>query len=201
MERPREATEKAKSLVASAVAKARLLEPLEEIEIEVLPSCLVIGGGIAGMTAASNLADQGFHVDLVEKETELGGNLSTLHKLFPTNQDAKELITPLIRQVKEHDKISTYLGVNVKAVTGFIGNYDVTLDHEGEEIKLKAGTIIVAVGAEEFKPTGQYGYGEMTGVLTQLELEKQMKEGNVDGQNVVMINCVGGRTAERSYCS
>jgi heterodisulfide reductase subunit A len=201
MEYPEEATEKAKGLVASAVAKARLLEPLEEIEIEVLPSCLVIGGGIAGMTAALDLADQGFHVDLVEKETELGGNLSTLHKLFPTNQDAKELITPLIRQVKDPDTISTYLGVNVKAVTGFIGNYDVTLDHEGEEIKLKAGTIIVAVGAEEFKPTGQYGYGEMTGVLTQLELEKQMKEGNVDGQNVVMINCVGGRTAERSYCS
>lgn len=201
MEYPKEATEKAKGLVASAVAKARLLEPLEEIEIEVLPSCLVIGGGIAGMTAALNLADQGFHVNLVEKETELGGNLSTLHKLFPTNQDAKELITPLIRQVKEHDKISTYLSVKVKAVTGFIGNYDVTLDHEGEEIKLKAGTIIVAVGAEEFKPTGQYGYGEMTGVLTQLELEKQMKEGNVDGQNIVMINCVGSRTAERSYCS
>jgi len=201
MEYPREATEKAKKLVASAVAKARLLEPLEEIEIEVLPSCLVIGGGIAGMTAALDLAEQGFHVNLVEKETELGGNLSTLHKLFPTNQDAKELITPLIRQVKEHDKISTYLSVKVKAVTGFIGNYDVTLDHEGEEIKLKAGTIIVAVGAEEFKPTGQYGYGEMTGVLTQLELEKQMKESNVDGQNIVMINCVGGRTAERSYCS
>jgi len=201
MEYPREATEKAKKLVASAVAKARLLEPLEEIEIEVLPSCLVIGGGIAGMTTALNLADQGFHVNLVEKGTQLGGNLLTIHKLFPTNQDAKELITPLIRQVKEHDKISTYFSVKVKAVTGFIGNYDVTLDHEGEEIKLKAGTIIIAVGAEEFKPTGQYGYGEMTGVLTQLELEKQIKEGNVDEQNIVMINCVGSRTTERSYCS
>ena len=201
MECPREATEKAKRLVASAVAKARLLEPLEEIEIEVLPSCLVIGGGIAGMTAALNLADQGFHVNLVEKETELGGNLLAIHKLFPTNKDAKDLITPLIRHVKEHDKIKTYLSVKVKEVTGFIGNYDVTLDHEGEEIKLKAGTIIVAIGAEEFKPTGQYGYGEMTGVLTQLELEKQMKEGNVNGQNIVMINCVGARTIERPYCS
>lgn len=201
MECPREATEKANRLVASAVAKARLLEPLEEIETEVLPSCLVIGGGIAGMTAAIDLANQGFHVNLVEKETELGGNLLTIHKLFPTNKDAKDLIAPLIRHVKEHGKIRTYLSVKVKEVTGFIGNYDVTLDHEGEEIKLKAGTIIVAIGAEEFKPTGQYGYGEMTGVFTQLELEKQMKEGNVNGQNIVMINCVGARTIERPYCS
>ena len=201
MECPREATEKAKRLVASAIAKARLLEPLEEIEIEVLPSCLVIGGGIAGMTAALNLADQGFHVNLMEKETELGGNLLTIHKLFPTNKDAKDLITPVIRRVKEHSNINAYVSAKVRAVTGFVGNYDVTLDHEGEETKLKAGTIIIAIGAEEFKPIGQYGYGEMTGVLTQLELEKQMKEGNIDGQNMVMINCVGGRTVERSYCS
>jgi heterodisulfide reductase subunit A len=196
-----EATEKAERLVASAVAKARLLEPLEEIEIEVLPSCLVIGGGIAGMTAALNLANQGFHVNLVEKETELGGNLLAINKLFPASNDASDLISPLMRRVKEHDKIRVYLGAKVKEVGGFIGNYDVTLDHKGEGSKLKAGIIIVAVGAQEFKPTGQYGYGEMTGVLTQLELEKQMREGNVNEQNIVMINCVGARTEERPYCS
>jgi heterodisulfide reductase subunit A len=196
-----EATEKAERLVASAVAKARLLEPLEEIEIEVLPSCLVIGGGIAGMTAALNLANQGFHVSLVEKETELGGNLLAIYKLFPANNDASDLISPLVRHVKEHDKIRVYLGAKVKEVSGFIGNYDVTLDHKGEGSELKAGIIIVAVGAQEFKPTGQYGYGEMKGVLTQLELEKQIREGNVNEQNIVMINCVGARIEERPYCS
>ena len=201
MECPEEATEKAERLVASAVARARLLEPLEDIEIEVLPSCLVIGGGVAGMTAALNLADQGFHVNLVEKETELGGNLSSIYRLFPTNQDAKDFVGPLIHRVKEHDKIGVHLGTRVREVAGFIGNYSVTLDRESEETRLKAGTIIVAVGAEEFKPAGQYGYGEMSGVLTQLELEKQLREGNVDGHSVVMINCVGSRTAERSYCS
>jgi len=153
------------------------------------------------MTVALNLANQGFDVNLVEKEAELGGNLLGIHKLFPINKDAEDLITPVIRQVKEHNKIRTYLSAKVKEVTGFIGNYDVTLDHEGEEIKLKAGTIIVATGAEEFKPTGQYGYGEMTGVLTQLELEKQIKNGKVNGQNVVMINCVGARIPERPYCT
>lgn len=201
MEHHSEATEKAERLIASAVAKARLLEPLEEIEIEVLPSCLVIGGGIAGMTAALNLANQGFHVDLVERETELGGNLLAIHKLFPANKDAKDLIVPLVGQVKKHGNITTYLTTKVEEVTGCIGNYDVTLAHEGKGSKLRAGIIIVAVGAEEFKPTGQYGYGEMTGVLTQLQLEKQIREGNVNGQNVVMINCVGARTEERPYCS
>jgi heterodisulfide reductase subunit A2 len=201
MDRRGEATEKAERLIASAVAKARLLEPLVEIEVEVLPSCLIIGGGVAGMAAALNLANQGFHVDLVEKETELGGNLLAINKLFPSNKDAGDLLIPLVRQVKEHANIGTYLRTKVKAVTGFIGNYDVILEHEGEESNLKAGAIIVATGAEEFKPIGQYGYGAMTGVLTQLELEKQIREGNVNGQNVVMINCVGARTEERPYCS
>ena len=201
MDCPTEATEKAERLVASAVAKARLLEPLEEIEIEVLPSCLVIGGGVAGIAAALNLANQGFRVNLVEKETELGGNLLAINKIFPTNKDASDLVIPLIRQVKEHANIKTYLRTKVKEVAGFIGNYDVTLEHEGEESKLKAGTIIVATGAEEFKPTGQYGYGKMTNVITQLELEERMKKGESLGQNVVMINCVGARVPERTYCS
>ncbi len=200
MNLPQEATEKAKSLVRAAVAKARLLEPLEEVEVEVLPSCMVIGGGIAGMSATLNLAKQGFDVHLVEKGAELGGTLLDLHKLFPTNKEARDLINPLIHELKEHDRIKTYLGTKVKEVAGFIGNFDVTLDHGDRESKLNVGTIIVAIGATEFKPIGQYSYGEMTGVLTQLELEKQMKEGTVDGQNIVMINCVGARVAERAYC-
>lgn len=201
MDFPDEATEKAKSLVRAGVAKARLLEPLEEIQIEVTPSALVIGGGIAGMSAALNLANQGFDVHLVEKGTELGGILLGIHKLFPTNREAKELISPIIEKVKNHSRIKTYLSSRVKNVAGFIGNFNVTLDQGGEETKLNIGTIIVATGAEEFKPTGQYGYGEMSGVLTQLELEEQMKKGAVDGQNIVMINCVGARVPERPYCS
>lgn len=201
MNLPEEATEKAKILIRMGVARARLLEPLEEIEIKVTPSSLVIGGGIAGMSAALNLANQGFDVHLVEKGTELGGLLLGIYKLFPANKDARELITPIINQVKIHNKIKTYLSAKVKEVAGFVGNFDVTLDQDGEETKLNIGTIIVATGAEEFKPVGQYGYGEMSGILTQLELEEQMKKGSVNGQNIVMINCVGARVPERPYCS
>jgi len=201
MNLPKEATEKAKALIRMGVAKARLLEPLEEIEIEVIPSCLVIGAGAAGMTAALNLANQGFDVHLVEKRAELGGLLRGLHKLFAGNQDAGEFIVPLINHVRDHEHITTHLSTKVKEVKGFIGNFDVTLDHGQKESAVSVGTIIVAVGADEFKPAGQYGYGETPGVLTQLELEERMKEGTLRAKNVVMINCVGARVPERPYCS
>jgi heterodisulfide reductase subunit A len=201
MREPQKATEKAKDLIRMGVAKARLLEPLEEIEMKVAPSALVIGGGVVGMEAALNLARQGFDIHLVEKEPELGGTLRSINKLFPTNQEAVKLIKPLVEQVKSHPKIKTYLSSKVKQVTGFIGNFNVNLDGKGEENKFTVGTIIVAVGADALKPTGQYGYGKMTNVLTQLELEGRMKRGESLGQNVVMINCVGARVPERTYCS
>jgi heterodisulfide reductase subunit A len=201
MREPQKATEKAKDLIRMGVAKARLLEPLEEIEMKVAPSALVIGGGVVGMEAALNLARQGFDIHLVEKEPELGGTLRSINKLFPTNQEAMKLIKPLVEQVKSHPKIKTYLSSKVKQVTGFIGNFNVNLDGKGEENKFNVGTIIVAIGADALKPTGQYGYGKMTNVLTQLELEERMKRGESLGQNVVMVNCVGARVPERTYCS
>jgi heterodisulfide reductase subunit A len=200
MNLPTEATEKAKDLVRMGVAKARLLKPLEEIEIDVAPACLVIGSGVAGMTAALNLAHQGFDVHLVEKEAELGGMLRGVNRLFAANRDASELIEPLIDQVRNHEHITIHLSTEVKDTKGFIGNFDVVLEQGNKESKLRVGTIIVAVGAEEFKPQGQYGYGETAGVLTQLELEGQLKEHTLKAKNVVMINCVGARVPERPYC-
>jgi heterodisulfide reductase subunit A len=201
MNQPKEATEKAKRLVRMGVAKARLLEPLEETEIRVTPSALVIGGGISGMSAALSLANQGFDVHLVEKKAELGGLLQGVHRLFTSNREAKELVAPLVDQVKNHRHITPHLSAKLKDVSGFIGNFQVTVDQGGEESRLDIGTIVVAVGAEEFKPAGQYGYGEMTGVLTQLDLEEQMKKEIFAARNVVMVNCVGARVPERPYCS
>ena len=201
MREPEKATKKAKDLIRMGVAKARLLEPLEEIEIPVTPSCLVMGGGVVGMSAALNLAEQGFEVHLVEKEEKLGGILQDVYKLFPTNEEASKLVEPLIQKVNDHSKIKTRLSTKVKDVSGFIGNFDATLEQNGREEKVKVGTIIVAIGSEELKPVGQYGYGKFPNVTTQLESEQRMKRGKFDGQNVVMINCVGARVPERTYCS
>jgi heterodisulfide reductase subunit A len=107
---------------------------------------------------------------------------------------------PLIDQVRNHERITTHLSTEVKEVKGFIGNFDVILEQGEEESKLRVGTIIVAVGAEELKPAGQYGYGETAGVLTQLELEQRLKQHTVEAKNVVMINCVGARVPEMPYC-
>ena len=200
MRQPQKATQKAKDLIRMGVAKSRLLQPLEEIEMKVTPSALVIGGGVVGMEAALNLANQGFDVHLVEKEPQLGGTLRSVAKLYPTNQEAAKLVKPLVEQVKKHPRIKAHLSSKVKQVTGFIGNFEVYLDGKEEE-KFAVGTIVVAVGAEPLRPTGQYGYGKLPNVITQLELEERLKKGEPVGENVVMINCVGARVPERTYCS
>jgi len=174
MREPQKATEKARDLIRMGVAKARLLQPLEEIEMKVAPSALVIGGGIVGMEAALNLSNQGFDVHLVEKEPELGGTLRSINKLFPMNQEAVELLKPLVEQIRSHPKVKTHLSSRVSQVTGFIGNFNINLDGKGKEEQFTVGTIIVAVGAEPLKPTGQYSYGKMTNVLTQLEFLREL---------------------------
>ena len=202
MHEPDRATEKAKEIVRMAVAKARLLEPLEDVVVEVKPSALVIGAGPAGMTAALSLANQGFHVYLVERDAEVGGMLRRLSKLYPTNRPASELLERLSKSVMEHKNITLYTSTTVEEVSGFIGNFQVTAKRNGEELKLEVGTIIVATGASVYEPVGLYGYGVYDGVVTQLQLEEMLRDGRIGKPNsVVMIQCVGARTPERPYCS
>lgn len=127
MHHPKEATEKAKDLIRMAVAKASYLEPQIEPELEIEPSALVIGGGIAGMTAAMSLARQGFTVHLVEKEAELGGMLRHLHKLQPTDRDASEVLREAVIAVKANTNIDLLMSTLVKEMGGFIGNFGVKL--------------------------------------------------------------------------
>ena len=202
MDDPDRATEKAKDIVRMAVAKARLLEPLDDIEIEVRPEALVIGAGPAGMTAALSLANQGFHVYLVEKEPEVGGMLRKLNRLYPTDRKADELLQQLSNAVYQNSNIEVFTSTKIVDVSGFIGNFEVLVRKDGEERKLEVGTIIVATGAEPLKPTGLYGYGELEGVITQIELEERLKEDRLGTpKTVVMIQCVGSRIPERPYCS
>ncbi|HVO37300.1 MAG TPA: CoB--CoM heterodisulfide reductase iron-sulfur subunit A family protein [Candidatus Acidoferrum sp.] len=203
--KPKEATEKAKEIVEMAVAKAALLEPQTEPEIEVTPSALVIGGGVSGMTAAISLANQGFEVHLVEKERELGGKLRELYKLYPGNSSSSDVLAEYVECVRSNPSIKVYDSSTVKHVEGFIGNFKVTMSHENKEEALDVGTIIVATGADVFKPNGFYCYGENKSVVTQLELEKLLKEKKLGKiGNVVMIQCVGAREEKaggRNYCS
>ena len=201
MQNRQEATEKAKELVKMGVAKARWLDAQEEFESEVYPAAMVIGGGVAGMSAALSLANQGFEVHLVEKEPELGGRLLKLNRIFTINKDPSELVESMVKAVEGHSKIRLHMPAVVKAASGYIGNFEVSIDEDGQETSFKVGVIIVATGAQVLKPE-LYRYGELANVLTQLDLEQRLKDGKLgEFQNVVMINCVGARIPERPYCS
>jgi len=194
-----EATEKAKDLVRSIVAKARLLKPLPKPTINVTPAGLVIGGGLSGMTAALELAKQGFDVHLVEREEELGGHLRTIYYLLGS-EDPQEKLRSIIKEVMENKKIHVHLNSEIVNVEGYVGNFKTTLNHNGEKREIEHGVVIVATGAIEYKPT-EYLYGVDESVITQHELEERLANGKLGAKTVAMIQCVGSRNEERPNCS
>ena len=119
------ATEKAKELVACAVAKASLLQPLEPMRMGVTPSALVIGGGIAGIQTALDIADAGFQVYLVEKEPSVGGHMAQLDKTFPTLDCSACVLTPKMVDVARHENIKLITYAEVESVEGYVGNFRV----------------------------------------------------------------------------
>ncbi len=199
MHQPREATEKAKELVRSVVAKARLLKPLEKPVISVTPVGLVIGGGVSGMTAALELANQGFQVHLVEREKKLGGHLRKIYYTLE-GDDPQGFLGTLVEEVAKNDKIHVYLGADVNDVSGFVGNFKSKIIHDGRQIEVENGIVIVATGAMEYRPS-EYLYGKSPKVLTQHELEEDLAKGEFKANNVVMIQCVGARNEENPNCS
>ncbi len=201
MHEPEEATKKAKDLVRSVVAKAILLKPLKKPVINVTQVGVVIGGGVAGMTSALELAKQGFEVHLVEKEKELGGHLLTIRYLLGETDSPKEKLTALVREVETNPKIHVYTEAMVTDVYGFVGNYKSKIRQQnGEEKEIEHGIAIVATGAVEYQPT-EYLYNRDPRIVTQHELEQDLAEGAFNAKNVVMIQCIGARTKENPNCS
>jgi len=194
------ATQKAKDLVRMAVYKASLLEPLENYFIPVDKRALVIGGGIAGMQSALKMAEEGFFVYLVEKEPELGGQARYIHYTVD-GSDVQAFLADMINRVEANDNIRVLKGVNIKTIDGFVGNFKTIVECAGEEIELMHGAVIVAVGANEYVPNGDYLYGSDDRVITQRMLEKSLSNGGFSAKNVVMIQCVGSRNDEHPWCS
>jgi heterodisulfide reductase subunit A len=197
---PAAATEKAKHMVSMAVEKVRRNRMVRKHPVACEKTALIIGGGLAGMTAAIDLADQGFQAVLVEKESKLGGNLRNINHLL-TKDDPQEELKKFIEEVNNHPKIDVYTGSTLKNLSGYIGNFIATVGNGQEENEIKVGTVIVATGSKEFKPHGQYLYGEDPRVLTQLEFDKKLHDEGFSKSDVVMIQCVGSREEGREYCS
>jgi len=199
MHEPEEATVKAKDLVRSIVAKVRLLKPLKKPMIGVTPAGLVIGGGLSGMTAASELAKQGFEVHLVEKEKELGGHLRHIHYILGS-KNPQEQLRSIIKEVTGDEKVHVHLNSEISDVEGYVGNFKTTLNCNGKKKEINHGIVIVATGAKEHRPT-EYLYSIDKRVLTQQELEEKLTNGQFDAKTVAMIQCVGSRNGKRPYCS
>ena len=199
MHLPDLATEKSKELVRMAVAKVVYAEPLTRSEIDVIPKGLVIGGGISGMTAALELAKQGFETYLVEREKELGGRLRRTHYILG-DEDPQELLHTTITRVMEHGMIHVFTEAEIQDIKGFVGNFTTTLLMGDDEQQLNHGIVIIATGAKEYTPT-EYLYGTDERVVTQWELEEQLAAGSFSARRVVMVQCVGSRNEDRSYCS
>jgi len=193
-------TNKARDLIRMGVAKAALLKPQEPIQSPMDPKAMVIGGGIAGMTAALAIANRGYEVTLVEKSADLGGLLLKLDKLAPSGADAAAIALKQADAVRRHPNIRLLTSTVIDEVKGYIGNFNVSTSTNGSNDQFPIGIIVVATGAQVFKPAGLYGYDGRK-VITQLELEEVLKSKAFAAKNVVMIQCVGARNDERKYCS
>jgi len=200
---PEEATEKARDLVRMAVARAVELEPLHQSPSPIKRNALVIGGGVAGMTAALGIASQGFEAVLVERENELGGNLKH-HYYTLDGSDPQALLSSLKERVEQEPGIKVYTGAQIKDFYGYVGNYNTVITTaEGNTEEIEHGVAILATGAVEYKPT-EYLCGQSDKVMTQVELEGKIAAGSneVKGlKSVVMIQCVGSREENHMYCS
>jgi heterodisulfide reductase subunit A len=197
-----EATQKSKDIIRMSVARACHLKPLQEFDLPVNKAALVVGGGIAGMTCALSIANQGHEVHLVEKDKDLGGMARRLHYTLD-GMDIQEYLRDVIRRVYRHPSIQVSTDATITEATGYIGNFVTKVKSEGRVKEIKHGAAVIAVGADEYKPT-EYLYGENDRVLTNLELEGRIAQGDeslLSSQRLVMIQCVGCRQEDRNYCA
>jgi heterodisulfide reductase subunit A len=191
------ATAKATDIVRMNVAKARLLEPITTEFVDVTPAAMVIGGGVAGMTAALSLGQMGYDVHLVEREGALGGLARNVRRTLD-GADVQSFVNEKIAEVGDHPRIAVHTGTEVEKTDGFVGNFETKLTN-GDTIT--HGAIVVATGGVEYEPT-EYQFGETDRILTQRALEQQIAEGGLPrGGHTVMIQCVGSREAPHNYCS
>jgi heterodisulfide reductase subunit A-like polyferredoxin len=202
------ATEKAKSLVRMAAARAAKLQPIKTSDVPVNHVAMIIGGGPAGMSAALTLANQGFPVHLIERENRLGGNLNNLEYFVPDlrldqrQKSPKAYLAELMSKVEQHELIHLHLNTQLEDTGGFKGNFTSRLLENGNSIEIKHGATIIATGGQEYRGR-EYSYGEDKRILTQLELESlltKIETGEIETipESLVMIQCIG--PAER-YCS
>ncbi|MFH1262931.1 MAG: CoB--CoM heterodisulfide reductase iron-sulfur subunit A family protein [Pseudomonadota bacterium] len=208
---PIAATEKAKALTRAAVLRVAHHEPLEKRSVPMCPATLVLGGGIAGLSAALELADAEQPVYLVERAKQLGGNVARDDLTAPYLDSARDIIYERVYRATHHPKITVLLESQLKALEGFVGNFKATVGNgNGSEKQFDVGSVVVCTGYKEFDASRvrAYGYGFFPDVITSFELEAMLRKGEVRTksgklpQYVSIIHCVGSRSEHyHPYCS
>ena len=203
MQEKEKATDKAVDLIRMAIARTALLEQVQDQQLPMVEGALVIGGGVAGMTSALNIADQGFRVTLIEATEKLGGNaLRLAHTL--KGEEVQPFLEKLVQQVNSNERITVHFNSKVQDVQGFIGNFKTKIScNGGEPVDIEHGVAVIAVGANEWKPD-VYGYGTDPRIRTHLEMSEAMRAKEpavMRAGTTVFIQCVGSRCDERPWCS
>ncbi len=208
---PRAATEKATALARAAVYRVKFHEPLEKRSVPMCPATLVLGGGVAGLTAAIELAEAGQQVYLVERAEALGGNLARVDLTTPYLDSAQDVVRELVARVRRHERVRVLLQAELVELKGYIGSYKPTVKTAGGEVlELEVGSAVICTGAKEFDASRArgLGHGTLPDVVTSFELEAMLRRGKIETRagkrprDVAIVHCVGSRSEEfHRYCS
>ncbi|HUX99466.1 MAG TPA: hydrogenase iron-sulfur subunit [Candidatus Deferrimicrobium sp.] len=207
---PEKATKKAIILLKAAVAALNTKEKIKQETYPVEKSAIIIGGGIAGLQAALDLASE-VKVYLIEKEETLGGNLRNMGKVFPGEIVIQDVLNKKIEHLKANSNVTIYTNTNITEIFGKPGDYEVTIEtpSANSTVVLKSGAIVVATGIEESKPIQlDLGYGKCQDIILQSDLALMLKEGRIicpstgkKPKQVLMGNCINCRDENHFYCS
>ncbi|MCB2226703.1 MAG: FAD-dependent oxidoreductase [Desulfarculaceae bacterium] len=196
------ATDKAQDIIRMSVARAHFLEALQEFDLPVDDRALVVGGGVAGMTAALSIAEQGHEVFLVEKAPELGGLARRIHHTLE-GREVGGFVRDMADKVFKHPLVHVYTKAEISEASGYVGNFFTKVVSSRGISEIRHGATVIAVGAELYEPT-EYLYGQDPRVMNHLDLEDKIVGHDPllrEARAVVMIQCVGCRNEERGYCS
>ena len=192
-----------KSALLTGLAKLKRVNPAPTATIKICQHAMVVGGGIAGLTAALAVADHGFEVHLIEKSEQLGGNLSWLQHTIE-GHPVKKLLDDTLLRLEKHPLIKVHIRTQVVASYGDVGRFYTSIESaDGSAATIEHGVTILATGGSE-AATSSYGYEKSEAIITQKELEQKLADKRIDPtrlESVVMIQCVDSREEPRNYCS